>query len=159
MPTNDHVKPRQWASSYREAVPSHDHVKPAHDRAKPAHDHVKPAPAFDGDAFVRHIRNVQHKTKCSTKTCMEFIHLFEQYLDGDLPSDFSKCDKVLKEAAGIDVCELNGCSKCHGHVFGPGDKRTACPLCGHARNDENGKPYEVFSSLVCILPCSNSGVA
>ena len=75
---------------------------------------------------------------------MEFIQLFEQYLDGDLPADFVKCDKTLKEAAGLDVLELNGCAKCHGHVYGPDDKRTECPCCGAARYDATGKAHEVF---------------
>ena len=123
-------------------APFHDHACHAMPAPAPAHDHAKHEPDIDGDEFVRDVRSVQHKTKCSTKTCMEFIQLFERYMKGTLPAKFDKCDKGLKEAAGIDVIELNGCHKCHGHVYGPGDERTECPCCGTARFDENGKAHE-----------------
>lgn len=96
---------------------------------------------------MRKVRKVQHHTNCTTKTCFEFIRLFEQYVDGGLPAKFTKCDQDLKTAAGIDVFELNGCAKCHGHVYGPEDKRTECPRCGAARYDVNGKAYEVMRSF------------
>ena len=67
-----------------------------------------------------------------------------RYLAGDLPKDFVKCDKGLKEAAGIQVVELHGCEQCDGHVYGPGDKRRECPCCGAARYDATtGKAHEV----------------
>ena len=63
------------------------------------------------------------------KACLEYIQLFEKYLDANakLPTDFGKCDKVLKEAAGVDGLTLNGCPKCHGRVYGQKDKRAWCP--------------------------------
>ena len=108
-------------------------------------------PVVDGDEFVQSVRKVQYRTNCTTKTCLEFIQLFEQYLDAKLPTDFGKCDKVLKEAAGVDVLTLNGCPKCHGHVYGPKDKRTECPCCGAARYDANGKAHEVLCVWFCFL--------
>ena len=101
-------------------------------------------PDIDRQEFVQNVRKVQHRTHCTTKTCLEFISLFEQYVDGQLPKDFVKADKKLKEAAGIDVVELNGCSACHGHVYGPEDKRAECPCCGASRYDAKGKAQEVF---------------
>ena len=104
------------------------------------------ATSIDRDEFVRSVRKVQHRTNCTTKTCLEFVKLFEQYLDGHLPADFVKCDKTLKEAAGIGVIELNGCAKCHAHVYGPGDERSECPCCGAGRYDPTtGKAHEVFT--------------
>ena len=99
---------------------------------------------IDRQEFVKNVRKVQHRTHCTTKTCLEFIQLFEQYVDGQLPKDFVKADKKLKQAAGIDVIELNGCSACHGHVYGPEDKRAECPCCGASRYDAKGKAQEVF---------------
>ena len=73
-----------------------------------------------------------------------------RYLAGDLPKDFVKCDKRLKEAAGIQVVELHGCGQCEGHVYGPGDKRTECPCCGAARyNATTGKAHEVNAVELC----------
>lgn len=101
---------------------------------------------IDRQEFVKNVRKVQHRTNCTTKTCLEFIHLFEQYVDGQLPKDFVKADKNLKEAAGIDVVELNGCNACHRHVYGPDDKRAECPFCGASRYDAKGKAQEVYMS-------------
>ena len=103
-----------------------------------------PPPEINRHKFIQNVRKVQHRTNCTTKTCLEFIQFFEQYVGGDLPKGFVKCDKTLKKAAGIDVIELNGCAKCHGHVYGPDDKRAECPCCGAARYDVNGKANEVF---------------
>lgn len=101
---------------------------------------------IDRQEFVKNVRKVQHRTNCTTKTFLEFIHLFEQYVDGQLPKDFVKADKNLKEAAGIDVVELNGCNACHRHVYGPDDKRAECPFCGASRYDAKGKAQEVYMS-------------
>ena len=57
----------------------------------------------------------------------------------------------MKKAAGIDVITLNGCSNCHGHVYGPRDKRSECPCCGAARYKANGKAYEVQCVLMIAL--------
>ena len=99
--------------------------------------------SLDPEEFIRDVRQLQHKNKCSDKTCVDFISLFNQYVDGKTPSGFTTCDNKLKEAAGIEVIELNGCSKCHEHVYGSDDKRTHCPCCGEARNDaKTGKATE-----------------
>ena len=105
---------------------------------------------IDRQEFVKNVRKVQHRTHCTTKTCLEFIQLFEQYVDGQLPKDFVKADKKLKQAAGIDVIELNGCSACHGHVYGPEDKRAECPCCGASRYDAKGKAQEVLCFLYLL---------
>ena len=103
------------------------------------HDPSKPQFPSNPQEFFRDIRQLQHRTKCSTKTCLDVIQLFEKYLDGELPAGFTKCDKELKEAAGVAVIELNGCPDCHGHVYGPGDESTECPCCGKARYEADGK--------------------
>ena len=113
---------------------------------------------IDRQKFVQNVRKVQHRTHCTTQTCLEFIHLFEQYVDGVLPKDFVKADKKLKQAAGIDVIELNGCSACHGHVYGPEDQREKCPCCGASRYDAKGKAQEVlFCLLFCFLNLHTAG--
>ena len=100
--------------------------------------------SVDAEEFSRDLRRLQHKNKFTDKTCLDFISLFSQYVDGHVPAGFTECDKKLNEAAGIEVIELHGCSKCDGHVYGPEDKRTHCPCCGAARYcDETGKPIEV----------------
>ena len=107
--------------------------------------------AVDAEEFSRNLRALQHKNRFSNKTCLDFINLFSQYVDGDLPAGFTECDKKLKEAAGGEVIELHGCSnsKCNGHVYGPEDKRTHCPCCGEARYcTETGKAKEVSTNVI-----------
>ena len=98
--------------------------------------------SIDAEEFARDLRRLQHKNKFTDKTCLDFISLFSQYVEGHVPAGFTECDKKLKEAAGVEVIELHGCSKCHGHVYGPEDKRVDCPCCGAARY-KAGKPTEV----------------
>ena len=115
------------------------------------HDPSKPQFTSDPQEFFRDVRQLQHRNKCSTKTCLDVIQLFEKYLaHGELPAGFTKCDKELKEAAGVGVIELNGCPDCHGHVYGPGDESTECPCCGKARYEADGKTArEVVTSHLC----------
>jgi len=109
--------------------------------------------SIDADEFARDVRRLQHKNKCTNQTCLDFISLFSQYVDGHIPAGFTECDNKLKQAAGVEVIELHGCSKCHSHVYGPDDKRTHCPCCGAARYDaKTGKPTEVFC-YVCMSGC------
>ena len=109
--------------------------------------------SLDTDEFVRDLRRLQHKNKFTDKTCLDLISLFSTYVDGGhIPAGFTECDKKLKEAAGIQVIELHGCSKCHGHVYGPDDKSTHCPRCGAARYEaETGKPTEVVCMYYVVL--------
>ena len=102
--------------------------------------------SLDAGKFARDLLRLQHKNKFTDKTCLDFISLFSQYVDGHIPAGFTECDKKLKKAAGIEVIELHGCSnsECHGHVYGPEDKRTCCPCCGSTRYvADTGKPTEV----------------
>lgn len=99
--------------------------------------------SLDAEELNRNLRLLQHKHKCTDKTCLDFISLFSQYVDGDIPAGFTECDKKLKEAAGVEVVELHGCGKCNAHVYGPEDKRAHCPRCGEPRYAANGKPTEV----------------
>ena len=100
--------------------------------------------SLDEEEFVRDLRRLQHKNKFTNKTCLDFISLFSQYVDGGkVPAGFTECDKKLKEAAGVKVIELHGC-KSNCHVYGPEDERTHCPCCGAERYDaDTGKPTEV----------------
>ena len=108
--------------------------------------------SVDAEEFTKNLRRLQHKHRFSDKTCLSFINLFSQYVDGDIPAGFKVCDKVLKEAAGVQVIELHGCSnsKCNGHVYGPEDKRTHCPCCGEARYCQTGKATEVLWMNICV---------
>lgn len=103
--------------------------------------------AVNRDEFLKDLRKLQTKTKCTDKTCLNFIRLFGKYVGEDqVPTartGFQTCDRKLKEAAGVNVLELNGCTKCNNHVFLPTSKRTHCPKCGDARYDTNGKAKEV----------------
>ena len=98
----------------------------------------------DPNELFRDLRGLQQRTNCSNTTCLEFIKLYNKHVDedGNLPKTFAACDKELKEAAGATFLELHGCTECNGFVFTPQDKRDACPCCGHARYDSNGKPNE-----------------
>ena len=109
--------------------------------------------SLDADEFVRDLRRLQHKNKFTDKTCLDFISLFSTYVNGGhIPAGFTECDKKLKEAAGIQVIELHGCSKCHGHVYGPDDKSTHCPCCGAARYEaETCKPTEVVYMYAVVV--------
>ena len=94
--------------------------------------------------FMRDVRKLQQRTKCTNKTCVDFIRLFSKHVGDDkVPKGFDSCDKELKQAAGVDCIELNGCTGCNQHVYSHEDKRTHCPLCGFARCDEHGKAKEV----------------
>ena len=102
--------------------------------------------SVDAEELNKNLRRLQHKHKFTDKACLEFISLFSSYVDGKIPAGFTETDKKLKEAAGVEVIELHGCSnsKCNGHVYGPEDKRTHCPCCGEARYcPETGKATEV----------------
>ena len=79
-----------------------------------------------------------YNTKTSSRTrhaWISYLCSVSTYVDGHIPAGFTECDKKLKETSGIEVIGLHGCSnsECHGHVYGPEDKRTCCPCCGSAR--------------------------
>lgn len=138
MPSHD-CKREPWAREVSHAVPS---PVPSHDcKREPEEIYC----SVDAEQFARDVRQLQHNNKCSDKTCVDFITLFNRYVNGDTPSGFKTCDKKLKQAAGFEVIELHGCSnpECNGHVYGPEDKRTRCPCCGEARYDaKTGKATE-----------------
>ena len=101
--------------------------------------------AVNGQEFVKDLRKLQARTKCTSKTLVDFIRLFGKYVgeEGAVPKGFQTCDKKLKKAAGVELLELHGCTACHRHVFLPSSKATHCPRCGGARYDAQGKPNEV----------------
>ena len=102
------------------------------------------------DEFIRDVRQLQHRAKCTNTTCVDFIRLFSKYIGDDkCPKGFAACDKELKKAAGVDCIVLNGCIQCNRHVYSHKDRRTHCPLCGFARYDDNGKANEVGSFYFC----------
>ena len=110
--------------------------------------------ARDYNEFLRDLRKLQQNTKCSNRTCLDFIHLFSKYVGGkkaaSLPQSFRACDKELKKQAGVNFIELHGCANCNKHVFKPDDKAQSCPLCGSDRYDSKGKPNEVYILLYYI---------
>ena len=86
---------------------------------------------------------MQRKTKCTNKTCLEFINLFSKHVDNyECNKTFAACDKELKEAAGVEFIQIDGCVGFNRFVFSPKDKRTECPCCGHARYSSDGKALE-----------------
>ena len=104
--------------------------------------------AVNREEFFKDLRKLQAKTKCTNKTCVNFIRLFDKYVGEDqVSTGFQTCDRKLKEAAGVNVLELHGCTKCNNHVFLPTSKRTHCPKCGDARYATNGKAKEVCLNL------------
>ena len=95
------------------------------------------------EEFLKDLRKLQQRTKCTETTCLNVIDLFEKYVGEDiLPSGFFACDKSLTEAAGLEVIELHGCTKCP-HVYTPQDKQLNCPHCGCSRYDVKDNPKEV----------------
>lgn len=100
--------------------------------------------AINQEEFLKDVRKLQARTKCTHKTCVHFIELFTKYFRQDKAQyGFGSCDRKLKEAAGVDIIELHGCTACNRHVFLP-SKRTHCPHCGGARYDAKGMPKEVL---------------
>lgn len=118
--------------------------------------------ATNHEEFLKDLRKLQARTKCTNITCVNFIQLFTKYVgEAKGQKGFRACDKKLKEAAGVDVIELHGCKKCNRHVFLPNSARTSCPHCGGVRYDAKGKPQEVCLILnlylnICLLfICAN----
>jgi hypothetical protein len=119
--------------------------------------------AINSEEFTKDIRKLQARTKCTNKTCVDFIRLFGKYVGEDkVAKGFHTCDKKLKEAAGVNVLQLHGCTTCNRHVFLPSSKATHCPHCGGARYDAQGKPNEVcqiylYLVIVFLLTATNIG--
>ena len=102
---------------------------------------------IDEDEFLRDVRDVQRKTKCSNKTCLEFVNLFSKYADNyESKKSLAAVDKELKDAAGVEFMQPDGCVNCNSFVFTPKDKRTECPCCGHARYNSDGKANEASAT-------------
>ena len=106
---------------------------------------------IDEDEFLRDVRHLQRKTKCSNKTCLEFINLFSKHVDSyKCNKTFAACDKELKAAAGVEFMQLDGCVGCNRFVFSPKDQRTECPCCGHARHRSDGKALEASKTVTIV---------
>ena len=100
--------------------------------------------AEDAEEFLTDLRRLQTSTKCTNKTCMGFIQLFSKYVDtGKMDKTFSMCDKKMQEMAGVQFFQLDGCTKCNRHVYGPEDHASRCPKCQSPRYDATGKALEV----------------
>ena len=95
---------------------------------------------------MRDIREIQSRTKCANKTCLDFVRLFQKHIgaeaSADLPKTFQHCDATLKAEAGVECIELHGCIHCQRHVFTPEDHTHLCPKCGGERFDNDGEPNE-----------------
>ena len=50
-----------------------------------------------------------------------------------VPDAVSHADDVLADAAGVRVVQVDGCTKCHEHVWGEGNRTRTCPRCGNNR--------------------------
>ena len=63
------------------------------------------------EEFLKDLRKLQAKTKCTDKTCLNFIHLFSKYVgEHEVPTGrkgFHSTDRKLKEAAGVNCLELD----------------------------------------------------
>lgn len=120
--------------------------------------------SLNREEFLKDLRKLQTKTKCTDNTVLNFIHLFSKYVGEDeVPTGrkgFHNADRKLKEAAGVNCLVLNGCTKCNKHVFLPSSKLQNCPKCGDARYDTNGKAKEVCLILfACNLLSSRDKIA
>ena len=100
-------------------------------------------------SFCADLRRLQQRNKCTNATCEDICSTFAKYLKMPAP-DFRACDKKMKQQAGVHFLRLNGCPKCHQHVYVPEDRSEICPhvhangnVCGHSRFDENHKAWEV----------------
>ena len=96
------------------------------------------------------IRRFQQRNKCSEAACLDVVKTICNYFNFPVPN-LHKYDKKLQQQAGTSFLRLNGCPKCHKHVYLPTDKEKTCPrvgedgtVCGHPRYQESGKAFEVF---------------
>ena len=104
------------------------------------------------DLFFHEVRMLQRKTRCSNFVCNEFVRTYRKLAP---PTSVKKSihdfDSKSKRAAGCNYIVLHGCPQCNRHVYLPTDKETRCPvlkkdgtICGHARFDDKGQPFEVM---------------
>ena len=115
---------------------------------------------WEAREFCSDLRRLQQRNKCTNATVDDICATFAKYLKMPAP-DFSACDRQMKKEAGAGFLRLNGCPKCHQHVYVPKDRRKTCPhvhangnVCGHSRFDENGKAWEVrWSFFVLAFEC------
>ena len=105
-----------------------------------------------GLQFCRDLRKVQMRTKCSDKTCNDFIRTFGPRLPFEPPRLVWSCDSQLHKLSGMTMLVLNGCIGCNQYVFLPTEQRNSCPRCGANRFNESGQPYEV------ILFCAHTTI-
>lgn len=99
-------------------------------------------PFTEEDQLCADVRRLQQRSGCSDVTCDEIVELFRKYLGMDV--HFKSYDAKMEEQAGFQMLRLNGCPNCKQHVYLPSDKDKQCPICGHNRYDESGKPLEVL---------------
>ena len=103
---------------------------------------------------------LQSKVKCTQKTVLEIIELFQKHTGLRCSKNLAAVDKKMQQAAGCSFLRLNGCPTCGKHVYTQGDESTTCPrvnedneVCGQARYDEQGKPFEVLVVLIYFVKC------
>jgi len=106
-----------------------------------------------GDVHLHDIRlkmrDIQRKTRCSTKTLMTTLEVLLPLFDvEDLPASisgkfFAGSDKKMMRSSNTICLQLHGCVGCHKHVFEPSEKSKRCPRCGFPRRKANGEPNEV----------------
>ena len=85
--------------------------------------------------FFHTLRTLQRQTRCTSKTLLTIIKALRPFLsfECDVPSTFRGIDNGLKRETKAIALQLNGCVKCHKHVFLPSDKDTRCPRCRFPR--------------------------
>ena len=106
------------------------------------------------------VRCLQAKCKLSTMQAECVADLVKQ--ETGKKSDLRKADRVMTEQSGVKKEVLHGCvgQGCQ-HVYGPHDKRRACPKCNHPRYNADGVANEavyyfpIRSRLEALMKCPN----
>ena len=68
-----------------------------------------------------------------------------KHLKVEIPEKFNiqNADDPICQRGGANVLELNGCVKCHDHVYLPSSHDMTCPKCHHPRFNSKFRANEV----------------
>ena len=88
------------------------------------------------------MRQVQRATGCATTTLDLALKFLKPHLKIDETVRVHHADKVMFENGGAKILKLNGCVRCHTHVYLPTSELIVCPKCHGPRFNERGQPNE-----------------
>ena len=83
------------------------------------------------------VRKLQQKCKFSQRSTKAVEQVLQEQRSKKCA--LNKADRKLRQQSGVQLCVLHGCVNVNAdggyctHVFGPKDKRSTCPKCGHSR--------------------------